>query len=62
MSKVKLSVDLAQLFVEQYKFNNKIAPDRKLLQRMSKKASKSFRKHAQRQYHEALLVPALAYR
>lgn len=41
--KIKKWMDLVHVFVEQYKFNSEIAPDRKQLQRMSKKSSESFR-------------------
>lgn len=48
ISKVKRWTDLAHLFVEQYKFNSAIAPDREQLQRMTKKPSESFREYAQK--------------
>lgn len=48
--------DLVRLFVEPYKFNTEIAPDRHELQRMSKKLSESFREHAEKWSHEASQV------
>lgn len=43
---LNLWVDLPQFFVEQYKFNTKIAPDREEPERMSKKPNKNFREYA----------------
>lgn len=53
MSKVKQWMDLAQLFIKQYKFNREIAPDGDKIQRISKKPSEGFREYAQRQRDEA---------
>lgn len=43
ISKVKKWTNLAHLFVELYKFNSEIDPDREQLQRISEKSSESFR-------------------
>lgn len=48
MLKVKQWVDLAPFFVQQYKFNTEITPDREELRRMGKKPNKpseSFREY-----------------
>lgn len=44
--KIKQWTDVTHLFIEQYKFNMEIAPDREHLQRMNKKPSESFRDYA----------------
>lgn len=60
IAKIKKWIDLAHLFVDQYKFNSEIAPDREQLQRMTKKPSESFREYAQRWRQTASQVqPAL---
>lgn len=43
--KVKKWINLAHVFVDQYKFNSEIAPDWGQLQKMTKKLSESFREY-----------------
>lgn len=49
--RIKKWIDLAHLFIEQYKFNSEIASDIEQLQLMSKKPSECFRQYAQRWCH-----------
>lgn len=60
MSKIKLWVDLAWLLVEQYKFNNKITPDKEELQRWVRtrwKFSKDMLKDSVTRLHRSTSSP-----
>ena len=43
-----MTLTMANAFLEYYRFNTKIAPDRTVLQRTKKKSGESFREYAQR--------------
>lgn len=58
--KNKRWTNLAHVFVDQYKFNSEIAPDREQLQRMTKKSSENFKEYAQRwRWAASQVQPAL---